>query len=140
MAHQGEAPSNDRILRRREVERRVGLSRSAIYRRIARTHFPGRYRSATAKPSAGLRARCDAFLVAVRGAARSRRRNEGRKRLRPDPWKRQGRGAITKTLDASVPHDAQAGKAVAVWLYCIGARSIGETQVAFGRHPEWRAA
>lgn len=30
----------DRILRRREVEHRVGLSRSAIYRRIARGAFP----------------------------------------------------------------------------------------------------
>jgi len=28
------------ILRRREVERRVGLSRSAIYRRIAEGRFP----------------------------------------------------------------------------------------------------
>ena len=40
----------------------------------------------------------------------------------------------------SVPHDAQAGKAVAVMLYNVGARSIGETRVAFSRHPEWRAA
>jgi len=40
---------------------------------------------------------------------------------------------VTKTLAASVPHDAQAGKAVAVWLYCIGARSIGATQAAFDR-------
>lgn len=30
----------DRILRRREVEGRVGLSRSAIYRRIAAGDFP----------------------------------------------------------------------------------------------------
>jgi len=30
----------NRILRRREVEHLVGLSRSAIYRRIAEGHFP----------------------------------------------------------------------------------------------------
>jgi hypothetical protein len=47
---------------------------------------------------------------------------------------------VTKTHDASVPHDAPAGKAVAVWLYCIGARSLRETQAAFDRHPSWRAA
>jgi len=46
----------------------------------------------------------------------------------------------TKTLAASLPHDAQAGKAVAVMLYNVGARSVGATQAAFGRHPEWRAA
>jgi len=46
----------------------------------------------------------------------------------------------TKTLAASVPHDAQAGKAVAVWLYCIGARSLGATQAAFDRRPSWRGA
>jgi len=31
---------NNRIIRRREVEQRVGLSRSAIYRRIAEGTFP----------------------------------------------------------------------------------------------------
>ena len=36
----------------------------------------------------------------------------------------------------SVPHTATAGKALAVWLYCIDARSLSVTQAAFGRHPE----
>jgi len=40
----------------------------------------------------------------------------------------------------SVPHDAQAGKAVAVMLYNVGARSLSETQAAFDRRPSWRGA
>ena len=35
-----EIPQGDRILRRREVERRVGLGRSAIYAAINRGEFP----------------------------------------------------------------------------------------------------
>ena len=49
----------------------------------------------------------------------------------------------TKTPDRSVPHpvaEAQAGKALAVMLYNVGARSIGETQAAFDRRPTWRHA
>ena len=40
----------------------------------------------------------------------------------------------------SVPQTATAGKAVAVALYCIGARSLLATQAVFARHPEWVAA
>jgi len=40
----------------------------------------------------------------------------------------------------SLPQTAMADKAVAVWLYCIGARSLGETQTMFDRRPSWRAA
>jgi len=41
MAQQIEtSPSNDRIIRRREVERRIGISRSALYRRCAEGSFP----------------------------------------------------------------------------------------------------
>ena len=32
----------------------------------------------------------------------------------------------------------QAGKALAVWLYCIGARSLEDTAELFRAHPEWR--
>ena len=47
----------------------------------------------------------------------------------------------TKTLDAqSVPQHVAAGKAFAVMLYNVGARSLGETRVAFARHPEWVSA
>lgn len=46
----------------------------------------------------------------------------------------------TKTDPTSVAQDAAAGKAVAMWLYAIGARSKDETQAAFARHPEWRGA
>ena len=47
----------------------------------------------------------------------------------------------TKTLDAqSVPQHSAAGKAFAVWLYCIGARSLADTQAAFDRRPSWRGA
>ena len=35
---------------------------------------------------------------------------------------------------------AEAGKAVAVMLYNIGARSVRETQAAFDHHREWSAA
>ena len=50
----------------------------------------------------------------------------------------------TKSSDTTrVSHpvdDAQAGKVVAVWLYCIGARSLSATQAIFARHPEWVSA
>ena len=47
----------------------------------------------------------------------------------------------TKTHDAqSVPQRVATGKAFAVWLYCIGARSLADTQAAFDRRPSWRAA
>jgi len=35
---------------------------------------------------------------------------------------------------------AAAAKAVAIWLYVIGARSLRETVDAFDAHPEWREA
>ena len=41
-------------------------------------------------------------------------------------------------------HDSQdtpaAGKALAIWLYQIGARNEVETATSFARHPEWRTA
>ena len=41
MAQRAESsPSNDRIIRRREVERCIGISKSALYRRIAEGTFP----------------------------------------------------------------------------------------------------
>ena len=40
----------------------------------------------------------------------------------------------------SVPQTATAGKALAVWLYCIDARSLTATRAAFARHPEWVSA
>lgn len=46
----------------------------------------------------------------------------------------------TKTLAASVPQAATAGKALAVWLYCIDVRSLTATRAAFARHPEWVSA
>lgn len=35
---------------------------------------------------------------------------------------------------------ATAGKALAVWLYCIDARSLSAPRAAFARHPEWVSA
>ena len=32
------------------------------------------------------------------------------------------------------------GKAVAIWLYCVGAATLEETQGKFVRHPKWRHA
>ena len=39
-AAQRRMPANERLLRRREVESRVGLKKSAIYQRIAKGVFP----------------------------------------------------------------------------------------------------
>ena len=62
----------------------------------------------------------------------------------PGAGGRPGAAHFVTTVDRhSVPHpvaDAQASKWLAVTLYCIGAQSLGETQSAFSRHPEWRAA
>ncbi|GIK87985.1 MAG: hypothetical protein BroJett026_34660 [Betaproteobacteria bacterium] len=57
----------------------------------------------------------------------------------PTCGKAEARGKA-KTDDAILAHDAAAGKAVAVMLYNLGARSLEETQAAFARHPEWRGA
>lgn len=35
---------------------------------------------------------------------------------------------------------AQAGKQVAIWMFCLGARDLRETQAAFDRYPAWRSA
>ena len=40
----------------------------------------------------------------------------------------------------SVPHDAQAGKWIAMALYNSGSRGLAATQAAFDRHPQWVAA
>jgi hypothetical protein len=38
-------------------------------------------------------------------------------------------------------HDTPAAdKALAIWLYQIGARNEVETAASFARHPEWRSA
>lgn len=42
--------------------------------------------------------------------------------------------------DTSETASAQAGKAFAVWLYCIDSHSLSETVATFTRHPEWRSA
>lgn len=36
--------------------------------------------------------------------------------------------------------DPQAGKWLAVQLYCAGTRSLNATQADFCRHPSWRSA
>lgn len=46
----------------------------------------------------------------------------------------------TKTIAASVPQQVAVGKALAVWLYCIDARSLSATRAVFARHPEWVSA
>lgn len=40
----------------------------------------------------------------------------------------------------SVPQTAMVGKALAVWLYCIEARTLSATRFTFARHPEWASA
>ena len=57
----------------------------------------------------------------------------------PARGKAEARGD-TYTDPRSVAHDAMAGKALAVWLYNVGVRSLGDTDAAFHRHPEWRYA
>ena len=62
------------------------------------------------------------------------------------PRKEKGRTANTPAahLKADTSHSsatpplAQAEKRVAIWLYCIGARSLAETQAKFDEHPLWR--
>ena len=39
-----------------------------------------------------------------------------------------------------ISDDREAGKALAVWLFGINARTLRETIAAFDRHPEWRSA
>jgi hypothetical protein len=43
-------------------------------------------------------------------------------------------------ITPSEAHAQAACKAVAVMLYCIGARSLRETQSAFAQHPQWVAS
>lgn len=57
----------------------------------------------------------------------------------PTCGKAEARGN-TETDRSRVAQDAATGKVLAVWLYCVGARSLAETQAAFARHPEWRDA
>lgn len=54
----------------------------------------------------------------------------------------RGAGSDTRSDDDTyrITTDPTAGKAVAVWLYCLGARSLRETDAAFRRHPAWRSA
>ncbi len=56
----------------------------------------------------------------------------------------QGHQGEEGTTDADNTTDpvaqAQAGKALAVWLYQIGAADLAETQARFDRHPSWRTA
>lgn len=62
-----------------------------------------------------------------------------RKSQRPAGTGRQGTTQQNKRT-LTIPHDAAAGKSLAVWLYCLGGRSLAETQRAFALHPEWRRA
>ena len=38
------------------------------------------------------------------------------------------------------PYAVQGAKALAVWLFNIGARGLVDTQAAFNRNPAWRSA
>jgi prophage regulatory protein len=128
------------IIRRPEVEQRVGLSRSALYRRISEGTFPRPVTIGDGRAVGWLAHEVDEFLarcVALRDEKGGVMRTAND--CAPAGCTVEARG-VTKTFDPSVPHHAPAGKAVAVWLYCIGAQSIGETQAAFDRRPSWRAA
>ena len=51
------------------------------------------------------------------------------------------RGESKEQRDFASPcSKAQAGKQVAVFLYCLGARSLAETSQGLAAHPKWRAA
>jgi len=64
MAQQVEvSPSNDRIIRRREVERRIGISRSALYRRIAKGTFPKPVTLSGGRAVGWIEREVDAFLA-----------------------------------------------------------------------------
>jgi hypothetical protein len=48
------------------------------------------------------------------------------------------RDADRTTSVTELEAQPQSGKALAVWLYNIGACSLDETQAAFDRRPSWR--
>lgn len=55
----------------------------------------------------------------------------------------EARGDTTPASDTSVAqHEvvAWAGKALAMLLYNLGARSLAATSATFARHPSWREA
>lgn len=52
----------------------------------------------------------------------------------------QGEVTTDTAEDMGLKAETQAGKALAVWLYAIGAASLDETQARFDRHPTWRSA
>ncbi len=59
-----------------------------------------------------------------------------------DPRRSSGGGSV-KLRTAANAHQlyhAAAGKQLAMLLYCLGARGIGETQAAFNRNLAWRSA
>jgi hypothetical protein len=47
---------------------------------------------------------------------------------------------VQRTNDTAAELHAQAGKALAMWLYNIGAASLNETSAKFYRRPSWRSA
>jgi len=63
--------------------------------------------------------------------------------LKADPRRSSGEGSVKQDYDRTAkqlyhgPCAAQGAKALAVWLYSIGARGLRETQSAFDRRPEW---
>jgi hypothetical protein len=47
---------------------------------------------------------------------------------------------VPKPDTGSVPQHVAASKLFAVWRYCIGTRSLQDTQEQFDRRPLWRSA
>ena len=60
------------------------------------------------------------------------------------PRRTNGEGAVRHNRTAKQlyhePHAAQGAKALAVWLFNIGARGLGETQETFNRNYAWRSS
>jgi hypothetical protein len=50
-------------------------------------------------------------------------------------------GGLPESIHQTTPPEtAIAGKALAVWRYCIDARGPSATRAVFARHPEWVSA
>jgi len=66
--------------------------------------------------------------------------------LEADPRRANGGGSVKQDYDRTAkqlyhgPCAAQGAKALAVWLFNIGARGLVDTQAAFNRNPAWRSA
>jgi hypothetical protein len=48
--------------------------------------------------------------------------------------------ALDTPNDTHEERNTQAGKALAVWLFNVGAVSMDETAAKFAQHPAWRSA